>query len=69
MLHFDKAPIHNTKDVQDHLANFGFGRMEHPPYSPDPAPCDFFLFGAMKENFQDNTLRVLKSYSSPWKHF
>jgi histone-lysine N-methyltransferase SETMAR len=51
MLHFDNAPIHKTKDVQDHLANFEFGRMEHPPDSPDLAPCDFFLFGAMKENF------------------
>jgi hypothetical protein len=25
--------------------------MNHPAYSPDLAPCDFFLFGAMKENF------------------
>jgi hypothetical protein len=24
--------------------------MEHTPYSPGLAPCDFFLFGAMKEN-------------------
>jgi hypothetical protein len=25
--------------------------MNHPAYSPDLAPCNFFLFGAMKENF------------------
>jgi hypothetical protein len=25
--------------------------MEHPPYSPDLSPGDFYLFGAMKENF------------------
>jgi hypothetical protein len=25
--------------------------MNHPAYSPDLAPCDFSLFGAMKENF------------------
>jgi transposase len=24
--------------------------MEHPPYSPDLTPCDFFLFRAMKKN-------------------
>jgi hypothetical protein len=36
---------------QKSLANFGFIRMEHPPYSPDSAPCDFFLFGAMKQAF------------------
>jgi hypothetical protein len=25
--------------------------MNHPAYGPDLAPCDLFLFGAMKENF------------------
>jgi hypothetical protein len=24
-------------------------RMPHPPYSPDLAPCDFFLFGYLKQ--------------------
>ena len=24
-------------------------RVEHPPFSPDLAPSDFFLFGALKE--------------------
>ena len=28
-------------------------RLEHPTYSPDLAPCDFGLFGTMKENFED----------------
>jgi hypothetical protein len=51
MLRFDTAPIHSTEEVQGFLANLAFTRMEHPPCSPDLAPCDFFLFGAMKENF------------------
>jgi transposase len=50
MVHFDNAPIHNTQGIQEHLANVGFIRMEQPPYIPDPAPCDSFLFGAMKRN-------------------
>jgi hypothetical protein len=25
--------------------------MNHPAYNPDLAPCDLFLFGAIKENF------------------
>jgi hypothetical protein len=25
--------------------------MAHPPYSPDLAPCNFFLFGAVKQAF------------------
>jgi histone-lysine N-methyltransferase SETMAR len=48
-LHFDNAPIHNTKLVSDSLEFLGFNRLDHPPYSPDLAPCDFFLFGYVKE--------------------
>jgi hypothetical protein len=51
VLYFNDAPVHNTVGVQESLANFGFRRMEYPPYSPDLAPCDFFLFGAMKRAF------------------
>jgi hypothetical protein len=49
MLHFDNAPVHNTEAVRENLASFGFRRMVHPPYRPHLAPCDFFLFGAMKQ--------------------
>jgi histone-lysine N-methyltransferase SETMAR len=51
MLYFGNAPIHSAEEFQGHLTNMGFTRMEHLPYSPDLAPCDLFLFGAMKENF------------------
>jgi hypothetical protein len=51
MLHFDNGPIHNAEGVQEHLTDHGFKRLEHPPYSLDFTPCDFFLFGAMKGNF------------------
>jgi histone-lysine N-methyltransferase SETMAR len=51
MIHFDNAPIHNIEEIQEHLTNLGFKRMEYPSYSPDLPPCDFYLYGAMKENF------------------
>jgi hypothetical protein len=51
VVHFDNAPIHNTEAVQECLADCRFRRMNHPACCPDLAPCDFFLFGAMKENF------------------
>jgi histone-lysine N-methyltransferase SETMAR len=47
-LHFDNAPIHNTKQVISKLNSLQLKRMNHPPYSPDLAPCDFFLFGYIK---------------------
>jgi histone-lysine N-methyltransferase SETMAR len=52
-VHFDNAPIHNTKRVADELEAWGMERLEHPPYSPDLAPCDFFLFGYLKELLAD----------------
>jgi histone-lysine N-methyltransferase SETMAR len=51
-LHFDSAPMHNTRAVRGQLEQPGFKRMEHPPYSPDLAPCDFFLLGHMKEQLK-----------------
>jgi hypothetical protein len=50
MLYFDNGLIHNTEGFQEHLMGLGFKKLEHSPYSLDLAPCDFFLFGAMKEN-------------------
>jgi histone-lysine N-methyltransferase SETMAR len=47
-LHFDNAPIHNTKAVMGQLEQSELKRMDHPTYSPDLAPCDFFRFGSMK---------------------
>jgi hypothetical protein len=34
MLHFDNAPVRNTEGAPESLANCGFRRTEHSPYSP-----------------------------------
>jgi transposase len=49
VLHMDNSPIHKSKSVVDALSNLGIQRAPHPPYSPDLAPSDFFLFGHLKE--------------------
>jgi transposase len=43
ILHQDYAPAHNALSVKQFLANKNITVMEHPPYSPDLAPCDFYL--------------------------
>jgi histone-lysine N-methyltransferase SETMAR len=48
MVLFDNAPIHCTPTIRDRMAAAELERMEHPLYSPDLAPCDFFLFGHVK---------------------
>jgi histone-lysine N-methyltransferase SETMAR len=48
MLHFDNAPIHCTGMIAERMFLREFKKMDHPPYSPDLSPCDFFLFGYLK---------------------
>ena len=42
LLHHDNAPAHNALSIQ-FLAENNIAVLEQPPYSPDLAPCDFFL--------------------------
>lgn len=44
--HCDNARPHLAKEKFDEL---GLQRLEHPPYSPDLALSDFFLFGLLKK--------------------
>lgn len=47
-LNQDNAPAHNALSVKRYLAARGTPVLEHAPYSPDLAPCDFFLFPKIK---------------------
>ena len=59
LLHHDNAPAHKALGIQEFLAKNNIAVLEQPPYSPDLAPCDFFLFPKLKEvikgtRFQDS---------------
>ena len=41
LLH-DNARPHKTMQVQEKITSMGMIELEHPPYSPDLAPCDFY---------------------------
>lgn len=43
MLH-DNAPVHMSRQSQAAIRECGFQQLNHPPYSPDLAPSDYFLF-------------------------
>ena len=49
-LHMDNCPIHKALVTKEHMAKRGFNLVEHPPYSPDLAPADYFLFPKAKDN-------------------
>ena len=43
VLHQDNAPGHNALYVKTFLTKHKITVLEHLPYSPDLAPCDFFI--------------------------
>ena len=46
--HQDNAPVHNSILATDYLTKMGINTVPQPPYSPDLAPCDFWLFPKLK---------------------
>jgi transposase len=48
ILHHDNAPAHTSLLIRDFLAQHETTVLPQPPYSPDLAPADFFLFQKLK---------------------
>ena len=44
----DNAPVHNSIIVTDYLTKMDIKTVPQPPYSPDLAPCDFWLFPKLR---------------------
>ena len=73
MLHHDNAPAHASLLIRSYLAKYQTSVVPHPPYSPDLAPADSFLFAKLKttlkgrsfqtvEEIQENAIRELRAY-------
>jgi histone-lysine N-methyltransferase SETMAR len=45
----DNARSHISKSVKAFLKEEGIKIIDHPPYLPDFAPCDFWLFDYIKQ--------------------
>ena len=64
--HQDNAPVHNSILVTDYLTKMGIKTVSHLPYSPDLAPCDFWLFSKLRgcryetiEEMKDAVMKVI----------
>ena len=44
--------VHNSILVTDYLTRMGIKTVPYPPYSPDLASCDFWLFPKLKEKLR-----------------
>lgn len=50
LFHHDNAPAHTSAVATAKLVELHYELLPHPPYSPDLAPCDFFLFPNLKKS-------------------
>ena len=47
------APPHKTKIVNEFFMKKRISLINHPPYSPDLSPCDYFLFPKLKTKIKE----------------
>ena len=77
--HQDNAPVHNSILVRDYLTKMGIETVPHPPYRPDFAPCDFWLFPKLRgcrfatiEEMKEALIKVIDTltqvdFHGPWR--
>ena len=72
--HQDNTPVHNSFLVTGYLSKMGIKTVPHPPYSPDLAPCDFWLFPKLgdcryetTEEMKEAVMKVIDTLT--WKVF
>ncbi len=49
LFHWGNAPVHTANNATKFLAKNNIRTLQHPPYSPDLAPADYFLFPETEE--------------------
>ncbi len=52
VIHHDNASPHTVGDILTKLKEWSIKTLDHPPYSPDLAPCDFALFPRLKSQIR-----------------
>ena len=60
MLHHDKALAHASLLIRSYLAKHQTSVVPHPPYSPDLAPADFFLFPKLKPTLKGRRFQTIE---------
>ena len=60
MLHHDNAPAHASLLIRSYLAKHQTVVVPHPPYSPDLAPANFFLFPKLKTTLKGRRFQTIE---------
>ena len=53
IFHQDNAPCNKSMKTMAKLSKLGYELLPHPPYSPDLAPSDYWLFADLKKMLQE----------------
>lgn len=64
ILHHDNAPSHTAHVIRDFFAKNSTHVAPQPPYSPDLAPCDFWLFPKLKRPLRGNRFESIEEIKS-----
>ena len=64
LFHQDNAPCHKSMKTMAKLNELGFELLPHPPYSPDLAPSDYWLFADRKTTLQGKRFGSNKEVSA-----
>ena len=65
MLHHDNAVPHTSKVVTEYLKKENDSILPHPPYGPDLAPSDFFLFPRIKKELKNKKYNKVENLAWP----
>ena len=57
IVHYDNARPHTSRKVFEYLESHNMEKAPQPPFSPDIAPSDFFLFGYVKNKLSGRSFR------------
>ena len=64
ILHHNNAPAHTALSVKQFLVSKEITMLHHPPYLPNLAPCDFFLFPKLKRILMETNFQGVENITT-----
>ena len=61
VLHHNNTPAHTALSIWEFLAKKNIPVLPHPPYSPDLALCDFYLFPKLKSKLKGHHFGTMEN--------
>jgi hypothetical protein len=67
----NNSACHDGHKITYKLIAADISRAQHPPYSPDLSPCDFWPFGFLNESMKDMELstedQIVEGITTTWR--